>query len=163
TAAVFSVFDAVVLRQLPVENPEKLISLYITMPGRKPNWSLPYPQFEAMRTRNATLDGLTAVSTIGRISLSVGGEPELSSAQAVSGDYFRMLGVSPAAGRLLTSEDDRPGKAIAVISHGYWSRRFGEAASAVGASITINGKPFTIVGVAPKDFSGLELGLSPEL
>ena len=163
TAAIFSVFDAVLLQQLPVKNPEKLISLRATMPGRGPNSSLPYPQFEAMRIGNTTLDGLTAINKIGRVSVSAGGEPQLSIAQAVSGDYFRLLRLSSAAGRLLTSEDDLPGNAIAVISHGYWTRRFGAAASAVGTSIEINGKPFTIIGVTPKGFSGLELGLSPEL
>jgi putative ABC transport system permease protein len=163
TVAIFSIYDAVVLRRLPVSKPQQLISLYMTMPGRGPNWSLPYPQFEAMRTRNTTLEGLTAVSTLDRVSVSTDGAPELSNAQAVSGDYFRLLGLQPAAGRLFTPQDDRADNAIVVISHGYWLRRFGGAASAVGASITINERPFTIVGVAPKRFSGLETGRSPEL
>jgi ABC-type antimicrobial peptide transport system permease subunit len=95
TGAIFTLLNAVVLRDLPVKNPEQLVSLFITTPGRRPNWSLPYPQFEAMRARNTALDALTAVNTIGRVSVSAGDAPELAAAQAVSGDYYQMLGVAP--------------------------------------------------------------------
>ncbi|MBI2149336.1 MAG: ABC transporter permease [Acidobacteria bacterium] len=158
TGAIFSLLNAIVLRELPVKNPEQLVSLYITMPGRPPNWSLPYPQFEAMRARNTSLDGLIAISPIGRVSVSNGGHPELSSAEAVSGDYFRVLGLQPSAGKLLAADDDAPANATAVISHGYWQRRFGGRPSVIGSQIFINRQPFTIVGVAPKGFLGAVVG-----
>jgi predicted permease len=163
TGAIFSLMNAIVLRELPVRDAGLMVSLYMTVPGRGPNWSLPYPQFEAMRLRNTTLDGLFAVNTIGRVSVSTGGEPELSSAEAVSGDYFGVLGLQPAMGRLLTPDDDTAANAVVVISHGYWERRFGAASSVIGSSISINQKSFTIVGVAPGDFEGVEVGLSPDI
>ena len=76
----------------------------------------------------------------------------------VSGDYYPTLRLTPAVGRLLDASDDRPGVTVAVLSHGYWQRRFAARSDVIGASIALNGIPFTIVGVEPEGFGGTEVG-----
>ena len=85
--------------------------------------------------------------------------------QLVSGNYYSVLGILPVAGRLFTGEDDRVpgGHPVAIISYPYWQRRFGGAPSAIGKKVLIDGSPFTIVGVTPPDFFGLQVGDAPEI
>jgi putative ABC transport system permease protein len=164
TSAVFSLFEAIVLRPLPVREPERLVVLSFAMPGQSPNSNLPYPQFERMRIDGQTLDGLFAWTRIPRISVEVGESTELASAAGVTGDYHRTLGLQAALGRLLTPEDDRPGHAaVAVISHGYWRRRFGGSTSVVDRALSINQVPFAVVGVEPANFRGVTVGSSPDV
>jgi predicted permease len=166
TSAIFSLFNAIVLRQLPVPNPERLVSLSFAMgTGRPNNYNnyMPYPHFAAMRDSNSTLDGLCAWTTTLRASFTIGNQTEIVSTALVSGDYHRTLGLRPAVGRLLTVEDDQPGAATAVISYGYWQRRFGGDASIVGSGITLNQLPFTIVGVEPEGFAGVNLEFAPDV
>lgn len=164
TSAVFSLFDAIVLRQLPVREPERLVVLSFTLPGQSPNSNLPYPHFERMRSEARTLDGLFAWTTVPRISVGFEGRTELAAAVGVTGEYHRALGLRPALGRLLTPEDDRSGHAaVAVISHGYWRRRFGGSASVLEHGITINQVPFMLVGVEPAGFRGVTVGSSVDV
>ncbi len=158
TAAIFSLFDAIVLRPLPVYEPDRLITMSFTRPGGSANYSMPWPHFERMRRFNTTLDGMLAITFLGRINVTYRGQPELAVGHYATGDYHQTLSVRPALGRLFTAEDDRPGNAIAVTSHAYWQRRFGASPSVLGAGILINQIPFTIVGVEPRGFSGVELG-----
>src|SRR5438132_4950758 len=101
-----------------------------------------------------------------RINVSVDGslEPTIDG-QMVSGNYFSLLGVNPIAGRAIGVEDDRVpnGHPVAMISHGYWKRRFGLAPSVLGRSISISGTPFTIIGVTPPEFFGVEVGAAPDI
>jgi len=181
--AVFSIVDAVLLRPLPVADPSALVLLqwtsgpqpavgYLTgewrqepLTGRLTASSFSYPAFEAFSGRSTTLAATFAWAELRRVSLSVGGEAELAVGQLVSGGYYSGLGVPAILGRTITPEDDRAGAGIvAVISHGYWQRRFGGAADVIGRSGTLDGRPFTIVGVSPRGFSGtLPLGRSADV
>jgi len=171
--AVFSVVDAVLLRSLPVADPSGLVLFqwtsgpspavgYLTgewwqeaATGRVTAASFSYPAFEAFRDRGTTLAATFAWADLRRASLSVDGESELPVAQLVSGSYYSGLGVPAILGRTITPEDDRAGnELVAVISHGYWQRRFGGAPGVIGRRGTLDGRPFTIVGVSARGFSG---------
>jgi putative ABC transport system permease protein len=159
TSAVFSLYQAIVLRVLPVHDVERLVVLSFTLSGGRPNSNLPYPHFERMRRDNRTLDGLFAWTAIPRVSVGFGGRSEPASAAGLSGDYYGTLGLKPALGRLLTPDDDHPGHAaVAVLSHGYWERRFGGSAAVLGQWILVNQVPFRVVGVEPAGFAGVTVG-----
>jgi predicted permease len=159
TGAIFSLFDRLVLRTLPVSEPERLVVASFGGPNGKFNYSLPYPQFEAIRARSQTLAGIFATSPFGRVTLSLGGDSQIAEGIQVSGDYYRVLGLTPALGRLLQPSDDRPGGvAVAVLNHDYWQRRFGGRTDIIGAAVMLNAVPFTIVGVEPPGFAGAEVG-----
>jgi predicted permease len=158
TTAIFALFDAIVLRTLPVPEPDRLVVASFGGPRGRFNYSLPYPHFERIRERNTTLDGLFATNPFGRVTVTLDGVPEIAQGIYVTGDYHRTLRLTPALGRLLEPDDDRPGQAVAVLNHAYWQRRFGGRADAVGAAVLLNGVPFTVVGVEPEGFAGTEVG-----
>ena len=163
-SAVFSLFDAIALRTLPVHAPDRLVAVSLQRPGVSPSGFMPFPRFETIRQASQSLDGFFARRWIPTIGVSVGGVAQTASAWAVTGDYHRALRVQPALGRLLAPEDDQPGRAaVAVISHGYWQRRFGAARSILGETILLNKVPFEIVGVEPDGFFGVVVGLAPEV
>jgi len=159
--AIFSLFDAVLLKSLPVRQPDRLVSLGAGAA------EFPYPVYTRLRDQTRTLEGLVAAgSGVDRAEVSLAGGPAQSAnVQLVSGNYFQVLGVDAAAGRLLTPADDQtPGAhPVAVVSHGYWSRRMGADSTAVGQALRINGLPFTIVGIAPPEFFGTTVGYSPDI
>lgn len=165
TSAIFSLYDAIVLRELPVHAPDRLVTLAIHGGGSaRPNSFMPYPQFEGMRQSSQSLDGIFARTTIPTVNVGAHGTAEIASGLAVTGDYHGTLGVHPAVGRLLTPVDDRPGHAaVAVISEAYWQRRFGASVSVLGETITLNQVPFTVVGVEPAGFFGVTVGLAPDV
>lgn len=154
--AIFSVIDALLLRALPVQEPERLVVLHDT---KLENFT--YPDYLTLRDNNQTLDALIAISNAQRAAINAGGEAELGSAKIVSANYFSALGVRPSAGRLFVSGDDT--QAVAVLSRGYWRRRFNDAQDVVGRPVRVNGAPFTIVGVASDDFSGETPGEAPDI
>ena len=162
TTAIFSLFDAIVLRELPVREPGRLVTLSFAMSSNRPNNYMTYPHFARMRDGNQTLDGLFAWTRVARTSVGFQGREEVASSLRVSGEYYSTLALQPALGRLLTRDDDHAGSAAAVLSHGYWQRRFG-GSPVVGASISVNQVPFTIVGVEPKGFAGVNVGLSSDV
>jgi len=160
---IFSLIDAVMWRVLPVKDPPGLMAVVTTQNGIVRS-SLPYKIFGALRKRARTTE--LAMYAPVRVTIGVGGNTESAAdAQLVSGNYFAFLGVNPAAGRTIGPDDDRIPNAhpVAVISHGYWSRRFGLAPSVIGRKITIAGQPFTIIGVAPAEFLGVEVGAAPDV
>jgi macrolide transport system ATP-binding/permease protein len=185
--AIYSFMDAVVLRPLPVRSPESLVVLNWQMPrpaGERrglprpvqsasgtiypdPDSILrsgifPYPAFEVLRTQDSALT-LFAHGPAGNLNLAVQGQAEIVDGTYVTGAYFGGLGVFPAAGRLILAEDDRAGAAaIAVVSHAFGEKRFGNAAAAVGQPILLNNVPFTIVGVTPPGFFGADFSQDPE-
>lgn len=163
TSAIFSLFDAIVLRELPVRQPDGLIRLAHGTPDHEPNSWMPYPHFERMHALNTTLEGLFALASLGRINIAFNGQPELASGAYATGEYHQVLGVQPALGRLLTKADDRPGNTVAVLSYAYWQRRFGRNPQILGASIFINQVPFTVVGVEPRGFFGVTVGASADV
>jgi predicted permease len=159
--AIFSLIDAVLLKTLPVDNPERLVLLGRAL-GGKNGAQFPYRTYRQIRDQNDVLSGLLAYHPL-RLSVSVDGQPEPAVAgQLVSGNYYAVLGVQAALGRTIVPDDDRaPGESpVCVISHNYWSRRFAGDPAVVGKTIHIGGAPFTVVGVTPQEFFGLEVGSS---
>jgi len=159
--AIFSLIDAVLLKMLPVNNPERLVLLGRARDGRT-NTQFPYRTYKQIRDQNEILSGLLAWRPL-RLSVSVDGQPEPAVAgQLVSGNYYSVLGVNAALGRTITPDDDRaPGESpVCVISYNYWRRRFAGDPAVIGKIIHIGGAPFTVIGVTPPEFFGLEVGSS---
>src|ERR1700733_7837397 len=149
--AIFSLIDAVMWRMLPVKDPESLLAVVRSRRGTVQN-GFTYKEYKAMREYSRLAD-LTAYSPC-RLNVSVDGslEPTIDG-QMVSGNYFSLLGVTPIVGRAIGGDDDRVpnGHPVAMISHGYWRRRFGLAPAIIGRTISISGTPFTIIGVTPPE------------
>ncbi len=168
--AIFTVINTVLLRSLPVKNPDELVQVLVTGLSGQPNYTFSYPFYERLRDGGRSLSGLFAAGGVGREDRMIvpnGGnaEVEFVRAQAVSGNFFSVLGVPALLGRTITDTDDRPGnpQAVAVISHSFWQRRFGGDASVVGKTISFDDVPFTIVGVTPLGFFGFQPGDNPDL
>ncbi len=172
-SAIFSLFDQILLRPLPVPAPKELVNL--AAPGPKPGSQscsqagdcdvvLSYPMFRDLEKGQTVLTGLAAHRNFGA-NLSVNNEPATGEGMMVSGSYFPTLQLQPAFGRLLTPADDQVAGAnpVTVISHDYWRERFGSDPAAVGRSLIINGLSYTIVGVAPEGFIGTTLGSRPRV
>src|ERR687887_1663852 len=161
-SAIFSLVDAVLLKTLPVDQPEQLVVVSAGQPGKGIPFS--YPVFREMRERNAVFSGMFARSTL-PMSVSGGGQSERVSGELVSGNFFAVLGVNPHLGRVFTEADDQtPGAhPVAVVSHNFWQRRFGADPQVVGRTIHLNSYPFTVIGVAAQDFHGLEVGVAPDV
>lgn len=153
--AIFSLIDAALLRMLPVADPARLVTI-----GCSSDNAFAYPAFLQLRDRNQVFSGVLAFRTLGDFDFEVDGRGGLAKGQVVSGNYFSVLGVKPILGRVITPEDDKvaDGAPVAVISYVYWVERFNRDPSAVGKRIVLNGSPFTIVGVTPPEFFGLEPG-----
>ncbi|HKQ90485.1 MAG TPA: ABC transporter permease [Blastocatellia bacterium] len=161
--AIFTLMDAVLLKRLPVKQPEQLVEPMMVS-GKAYN-SFSWQAFQHWRQRNQSLSGLIASSNSRFYCVVEGAAPERVAGQYVTGDFFSVLGVSPAIGRMITPGDDRfeAPNAVAVISDGYWSRRFGRDPAALGKRIVVEDVPLTIVGVAPAEFSGLQVGSRVDL
>jgi predicted permease len=159
--AIFSVVDAVMLRPLPgVREPGRLLWITNRLEGRaRP---LSYPDFVDQRERSGAFAGLLAFDRRA-VHVAAGGQAERVEAEIVSGEFFSVLGVGAFRGRTLLPEDDRQARPVAVLSHAYWQRKYQANAGAVGAALTINGQPHTVVGVAPPGFIGLDLEKLPDV
>ncbi len=155
--AIFSIVNSLVLRTLPVRQPQRLVQLS-TQDGRS-DWTNPI--WEQIRDRSQPFDGAFAYSTT-RFDLARGGEAELVQGLWASGDFFRVLGVPAILGHTFTAADDRrgggPDGPVAVISYGFWQRHFGGAADAIGRPITLERVAFTVIGVTPPEFFGPQVG-----
>ena len=151
--AIFSVIRHVLLNTLPYHDAEQLVSIYLHDPEHGfPKDIMSYPRF--VDTRNLT-DALSGASAFAETTAVLSGvdEPEQLSGVQASADFFSVLGVAPRIGRGFLPGDDEEGKEdIVVISHGLWARRFGADPAAVGRKITLNARPFTVVGVMPASF-----------
>jgi predicted permease len=160
--ALFSVFDALLLKQLPVADPDSLVLLVYRNPGGERNLEFSYPIFSELRERNRTLTALIA-ATSGEDRMQVRIPPatdaEVVKVALVSDNFFDTLGVRPAIGSLLL-DDDQP---RAVLSHRFWTARFAEAATVLGQTVVVHGVPFTIAGVAPPGFFGHVVGEAPDM
>jgi len=170
-AAIFSLTDQVLLRPLPVPEPQQLVDL--TAPGPNPGSQscnetggcdeiFSYPMFRDLERRQTVLTGLAAHRTFGA-NFALHEEPFSGEAVLVSGSYFHSLGLSAALGRLLGPEDDATlGTGFtAVLTYSFWHARFGASPSVVGQTIIVNGQLITIVGVAPRGFEGTTFGSHP--
>lgn len=161
--AIFSLINTVVLRPLPVENPERLVSLS-NATGNRMFPAFSYPNYKEFRDRNQVFDGLIAYR-FAPLSLSHDGVNERLWGYVVTGNYFEVLGVKAARGRLISPEDDlQPGAhPVTVISYQCWQQRFGADAGIIGKNVVANGRTYTIIGVAPEGFFGTEIIAAPEL
>jgi predicted permease len=164
-AAIFSLLDTVLLKNLPVDRPSQLVFLERSgAPEYKRSSNIDYAAFERLRADHQVLSGLCSFSYVTRINASFDGQGEMIEGQLVSGGFFLLLGVKPAAGRLFTEEEDNDAaQGVAVISYGYWQRRFGLNPSAVGQPVSLNNTPFTIIGVTPPQFFGVIGGSAPDV
>jgi putative ABC transport system permease protein len=161
--AIFSIVDALMLKSLPVTAPEQLVQLGFGSPESRngPNVFFSYPFWETLRNRQQVFDGLLAFTGAG-FDESTGGQRRGLQGLWVGGQFFETLGVKPWIGRLLTPADDRrgggPDGAVAVLSYPFWVTRYNASPDVLGRAITLNGVPFTIVGVTPPGFFGIEVG-----
>ncbi|HEX4284998.1 MAG TPA: ABC transporter permease [Terracidiphilus sp.] len=169
-AAVFTLFDQVLLRMLPVQRPKELVRFEWTgsfsgsmssFGGDSDNY-FSYPMYKDLRDRSTVFQGIIAAERT-QMAVSWHNEAENTDAEVVSGNYFQLLGLKPALGRLFTQQDDTAKNAnpVAVLSYNYWRARFGGSSDVVGRSALINGHPFTILGVAPQHFDSAVGGYRP--
>ena len=163
--AIFQLVNAVRLRTLPVQDPQELVYIDFAPNSARSGWfstrtaRLTYAQWEQLRDQQQAFSGVFAWSAA-RFNLSSGGEERYAEGLFVSGDFFRTLGVQAIAGRTIGSEDDTPGCGSpgAVISYAFWQREFGGEPSAIGRTLSLNGKSFPVVGITPASFFGVEVG-----
>src|SRR5215475_9242249 len=163
--AIFSLVDAVLIKTLPVKNPERLFSLERgDLPPSRSRPAFSRTFFEKAGMRQELLAGVCTFASNPRVNVALNGQPEIASAQRVTGGFFAVLGVSALLGRTITEEDDKiPGAhPVVVISHHYWRRRFASDPAIVGKSISVNGHPFSIIGVTPPEFFGAIVGEAPD-
>jgi len=169
--AIFSLLDHVVLRTLPISKPEELVFLYHPGPAQGsissdesggPSFS--YPMFRAMQARQTAFAAL-AGGRMSSASLSYKGTALAGRAHLVSGNYFEVLGVGAAIGRVFSEEDDRTvgGHPVILLSHGYWTSRFAADPSVLNETMIVNGHPMTIVGVARRGFVTEMPGSAPDV
>ena len=185
--AIYSFMDSILFRSLPVSDPTSLVAVkwqsrpksatanaFVMRSGDGstyrdgPNTTaaiFPFPAFERLRDVSApVLSSLFAHKPAGRVNVMINGQAELADGEYVSGDFFLGLSVSPAAGRLIFADDDRAGAApVAVLSLRYGEQRFGDPASATGQQILINNVAFTVVGVTPPEFFGVDPAAAPQI
>ena len=161
--AIFSLINTVLLKTLPVDDPQTLF--FVDNSGGKSGGSSgpPYPCFERLRDQNRFLSGISAFKET-RFKATIDGTPEEVRGQYASGTYFDLLGVGAVHGRVLTAADDSvygtggPGGGVAVISHSYWKRRFAMDPRVLGKTVHVGTKPVTIVGVTEPGYFGLQVG-----
>ena len=177
--AIFSLLDAVMLKLLPVQNPQQLILLNWASKawpegmmndlegnsredksGRMTSTSFSYAAYEQISDRSQVFSSVLAMAgNDSQLNVGYKGEPGRAEGELISGTFFSTLGVQPFVGRDLTLADDRTGASPAcVISYGYWERRFGRDPAIVGQTITVNSIPFTVAGVGPPEFYGVQPG-----
>jgi len=162
--AIFSLVNALLLRPLPIDNPARVASVYTATASGMAFGSTSFPDYLDYRNQSGVFSGLAA-SKFTLASVSSGAENEVVPAMIASGNYFSVLGVTPRMGRGFTPEEDQKpgGGPVMVISHSYWERRFASDPNVVNKTLHLNGHPFTIIGVAPKDFTGTFTGINPDL
>ncbi len=186
--AIYSFMDSILLRSLPVAEPASLVVVkwqsrpYSSAAGSEfvlhsidgstyrdrsgiTAAIFPFPAFERLLEASApVLSSLFAYKPTGPVNVMIKGQAEIARGEFVSGDFFRGLAVTPAAGRPIVADDDRAGAApVAVLSLRYGEQRFGDAASAIGQQILINNVPFTVVGVTPSEFFGVDPAAAPQV
>jgi predicted permease len=172
-AAIFSIFDQLLLRPLPVREPSRLVNFTAPGPIRGSNSCnqsggcdevFSYPMFRDLEKAAMPFSGIAAFR-ITNVSLSIRNEPMTAEAVMISGGYFPVLGLSPAAGRLIGPDDDKVIGAnfVAVIGYRFWIDKFGKDPNVLNSSVILNGKSFRIVGVAPEGFDATTTGSRPSI
>jgi len=169
--AIFSLLDQALLRSLPVKDADRLVILKYdgSNTGHLDSRSdgkfyFSYPMYRDLRDRNSVFSGLIATDWV-QVGVQWHNQPDLVEAELVSGNYFDVLGLQPALGRLFVTSDDLVPDAnpVVVLSFSYWQRRFGTDLGILNQSILMNGHPFTVVGVAPPGFHSVVMGDTPDV
>jgi predicted permease len=173
--AVFTIFDQVLLRMLPVERPNELVRFEWSgsFSGSMSSFGgdsdghhnyFSYPMYKDLRDQNQVFSGILAADKT-QVGISWNNQADSQDAEVVTGNYFQMLGLQPALGRLLTQQDDtaRNANLVLVLSYSYWKTRFAASRDVVGKTVLLNGHPFTILGVAPQDFDSAIGGYKPSV
>jgi predicted permease len=175
TTAIFGLFDQVLLRTLPVSHPEELVRVQAHMEtfsgslsarGGGEDEYTSYPAYRYLRDNgSAVFSGIIATNPENTVGIAWHDHSDLANAELVSGNYFQVLGVPALMGRTLLPSDDavKLGSPVAMLSYGYWQRRFGGDPSVVGQALQVNGHPFTIVGIAPERFHSVNAGEPSDL
>ena len=160
--AIFSLVNVVLLRDAPITDPASLVEVYENTPDFPYN-VLSYPDYEDLRDATGHVFTGISLSKLVPLQIELGGEFEMLVAEAVTGNYFSLLGLTPHVGRLFGPADDvSPGAhPVVALSHGFWQRAFGGNRDAVGQELRLSGRAYTIVGVAPADYPGNLRGLDP--
>jgi predicted permease len=169
-SAVFTLFDQVMLRMLPVQRPKELVRFVWSgdFSGSASSFGgdlynfFSYPMYKDLRDQNQVFQGMLAADKAS-VGISWHNQAENKDAEIVTGNYFQLLGLKPALGRLLTQQDDTAKNAnpVLVLSYDYWKTRFAGSPDVVGQLVLVNGRPFTILGVAPENFSSVIGGYRP--
>ena len=166
--AIFTLIDAVLLRSLPVRDPQQLVVL--ARNPDDPSMSFNYPDYRYIRDHSRSYAGVIATNGGGAaLAFGVpgegGGRAEIAAAAMVSGNYFDVLGVTPAAGRLFTPDDNQVEGAspYVILSYDFWQRRFGRDPRVIGRPVTLNGSPFNIIGIVRQGFTGTSVGTVSDL
>ena len=174
-SAIFTLFDQVILRMLPVEKPKELVRFEWSgaFSGSMSSFGgneeghvgyFSYPMYRDLAAKNQVFQGILAADKT-QLGVSWHNQAEDKDAEIVSGNYFQLLGLKPALGRLFTAQDEtaKNANAVVVLSYDYWRTRFAASSDIVGQTLLVNGHPFTIVGVAPDHFDSAILGYKPGL
>jgi hypothetical protein len=164
--AIFSVMNAVLLRYMPVRDPQRLVYLNITRTPDNSSQtghggaSLSEPVFQQFRQQKQALADVMAYVPlgVGKVAVRYGKDPEEAEVQMVSGEFFSGLGVSAARGRMLTMDDETSRMPVTVLSFDWWTKRFARDPSVIGQALYVKDVPFTIVGVAAPEFTGVDQG-----
>jgi predicted permease len=162
---LFSLINSVLLGNLPVRNAQELVVIkYTDARSQEAEEDFSYPMYQAIRDKNTVFANVLTRSGVS-FNTSYGGQSEHAGGEMVSGNYFETLGVQPFLGRLIGPEDDRtPGAhPVAVLSYGYWQRRFGSDPAVVGKKIILNENPIRIIGIAPPGFYGTDMAQNPDI
>jgi predicted permease len=172
-AAIYSIFDQLLLQQLPVNAPQELVNF--SVPGPKPGSTscnqagscedvFSYAMYRDLERQQTGFSGIAGHVQFGG-NLAVDGEAMTVDGMYVTGSYFGVLGLAPSLGRLIQPADDEPVGThfVAVLSHDFWQNRFGGDRSVIGKSVVVNGRSLSVVGVAPAGFRGTTLGAEPDL
>ena len=160
--AIFSLLNALLLRPIPVQDPADLVSVFTTDQRNPGNLPLSHLNYKDLRDQNQVFSGMSAF-TFAQLNWSHNNSAEQVPAQVVAGNYFSLLGVRMASGRGFAPDEDVKATPVAVVSHGFWERSLGTDPAIVGQTLTFNRQPFTVVGVAPKGFTGTLLGGGPSV
>jgi predicted permease len=181
--AIFSMINAVMLKELPVRAPKQLVivkwvsgawphlvlddirgPIWMNDSGQQTSTMFSYFSFHQLRDRNQVFSDVLGFSDVDTVNVRIQGQIVVAGFQRVSGNFYSALGVRPILGRTLADEDERPAASpVAVITYAFWKRSMGLDPSVVGKAVALNGVPFTIVGVTPPEFSGLTVGESPDV
>ncbi len=165
--AVFSVMDAVLLRSLPIADPQQVVLLNTSNSPRGTGTingydTFSYPVYDALRRQTSVLSNVIAIGALSadKVNVRIGTQPETAEADMVSGNFFSALGVKLIRGRGFTTEEDANPAQVMVISYSYWTRRFSRDPNVLGKTLYVKGVPFSVVGVTAEGFEGTEAGQS---